>query len=59
MATARNVGMVLGVGLSGAVLTTVLALDPHRTLADAVAPALRVATVAAVLGGLASLVRSG
>ncbi|MCE5266774.1 MAG: MFS transporter [Planctomycetaceae bacterium] len=58
MATARNVGMVLGVGLSGAVLTTMLALDPACKLANAVGPALAVATVAAVFGGLASLVRS-
>ena len=57
LATARNVGMVLGVGLSGAVLTTVLAQDSHRTIIDAVDMGLHVATIAAVLGAAASLIR--
>jgi EmrB/QacA subfamily drug resistance transporter len=57
LATARNVGMVLGVGLSGAVLTTVLAKDSHRTIIDAVDMGLHVATIAAVLGAAASLIR--
>jgi len=57
LATARNVGMVLGVGLSGAVLTTVMARDSHQTLVNAIAMGLHVATIAAVLGALASLVR--
>ncbi len=59
LATARNVGMVLGVGLSGAVVTTVLAQDSHRTLPDAIALGIHVATIAAVLGGFASLIRPG
>ncbi len=37
LATARNAGMVLGVGLSGAVLTTVMAQDAGRTVIGAVA----------------------
>jgi EmrB/QacA subfamily drug resistance transporter len=57
LATARNVGMVLGVGLSGAVLTTVLVQGSNRTLIDAVGLGLRVATIAAVLGVFVSLVR--
>ena len=55
MATSRNVGMVLGVGLSGAVLTTALA--NNRPLIDGVVSGLHVATIAAVLGGLVSLAR--
>jgi EmrB/QacA subfamily drug resistance transporter len=57
LATARNVGMVLGVGLSGAVLTTILAQDSRRTIIDAVDMGLHVATIAAVLGAAVSLVR--
>jgi MFS family permease len=59
LATARNVGMVLGVGLSGAVLTTILAQDARRTIIDAVDAGLHVATIAAVLGAAVSLVRRG
>ena len=59
LATARNVGMVLGVGLSGAVFTTILAQDTRRTIVDAVDMGLHVATIAAVLGAAASLVRRG
>jgi hypothetical protein len=51
----RNVGMVLGFGLAGAVLTTLLAQG--ETYIEAVQWGLRVATIAAVLGGLASLAR--
>ncbi|MEN6457893.1 MAG: MFS transporter [Thermoguttaceae bacterium] len=57
MATARNVGMAIGVGVAGAVVSTMMAFHPHGTLADAVAPAFRVAAIAAALGGLTSLVR--
>jgi len=55
LATARNVGMVLGVGLSGAVFTTALAQG--QTPIEAIVWSLHVATIAAVLGGLASLAR--
>ena len=66
LATARNAGMALGVGLAGAVLTTVLAQGRGQTPADAarlglfaaaVARGLHVATIAAALGGLVSLIR--
>ena len=53
LATARNVGIVLGVGLSGAVLTTGLAYG--QTLTESIVVGLHVAVGAAVLGGLASL----
>jgi hypothetical protein len=39
------------------VLTTVLAQDSHRTIIDAVDMGLHVATIAAVLGAAASLIR--
>lgn len=52
---ARNVGMVLGIGLSGAVFTTVLAHGD--TFVHAVQPSLYVAVVMAVLGAIAAFVR--
>ena len=55
LATARNVGMVLGVGLSGAVLTTAVAQG--QTLIEAIVLALHVATAAAVFGAFVSLAR--
>lgn len=55
MATSRNVGAVLGIGLSGAVLTTVLA--QRHTMVDAVVSALQVATIAAVAGVFISMSR--
>jgi hypothetical protein len=55
MATSRSVGMVLGVGLSGAVFTTALA--EHRPVIDGIVPALHVATIAAALGALVSMAR--
>ena len=60
MATARNVGMVLGVGMAGAIFTTVMAADPTgsaETLYKAIDAALLAATIAALLGALASFVR--
>lgn len=54
MATARNLGMVLGVGLAGAALTTVLAHSPAghsaRAMVRAVDVGLLVTAGAAVLG---------
>ncbi len=62
LATARNVGMVLGVGLAGAVFSTVLARGEAAGLAlplfPAIAASFRVAAVVALLGGLTSAVRS-
>src|SRR5437763_1383445 len=61
LATARNVGMMLGVGLMGAIFTTVLAqgeaICPATALFGAVDAGFLVATGAAVLGGLISIVR--
>jgi MFS family permease len=62
LATARNVGMVLGVGLAGAVFSTVLARGQAAGLAlplfPAIAASFRVAAGVALLGGLTSAVRS-
>jgi len=55
LSMSRNVGMVLGFGLAGAVLTTLLAQG--ETYIEAVQWGLHVAIIAAVLGGLASLAR--
>lgn len=55
MATSRNFGMVLGIGLSGAVFTTALT-QGHKPI-DAIVSGLHVATIAAVLGALVSLAR--
>ena len=61
LATARNVGMMLGVGLVGAIFTTALAqgeaICPPTALFGAVDAGFLVATGAAVLGGLISIVR--
>ena len=60
MATARNVGMVLGVGLSGAVFTSVMArlgAAPNALFAAARASFVTGAIVAAVAAGV-SLVRN-
>ena len=43
----------------GAVLTTVMAEDSHRTIADAIGVGLQVATISGALGTVASLVRRG
>ncbi len=61
LATARNVGMVLGVGLAGAVFTTVVAAHGGEAapsaLFNGVAAAMRVGAGAAVIGALTSAVR--
>jgi EmrB/QacA subfamily drug resistance transporter len=61
LATARNVGMVLGVGLAGAIFSTVLARSAAAGVAQplfpAIAAAFRAAAVVALLGGLTSAVR--
>jgi EmrB/QacA subfamily drug resistance transporter len=55
LATARNVGIVLGVGMAGAILTTTLA--QNHALIEAIAWALHAAAAAALLGGIVSLTR--
>jgi EmrB/QacA subfamily drug resistance transporter len=61
MATARNVGMVLGVGLAGAVLTTVQAQGQAASLTTATIAGVRagflVAVGVALLGALTSAAR--
>jgi MFS family permease len=62
LATARNVGMVLGVGMAGAIFSTVLARGEAAGLAQPLFPAIaasfRAAAIVALLGGLTSAVRS-
>ena len=55
LATARNLGMVLGVGLAGAIVTTVTVSRPSA-LAEAIATSFYAATVVAALGTLTSLI---
>lgn len=61
LATARNVGMVLGVGLSGAVLTTVLAVggsaSKGQDLVHGVVVSLIVAAGLAIVGSGVALIR--
>lgn len=56
LACARNVGMVLGIGLTGAVFTTVLATGPAAFF-DGVAAAFVAAGVAALAGAIVSAIR--
>jgi MFS family permease len=61
VATARNVGMVVGLGLGGAILSTVVGTNAGAptpaTIAQAVDTGLRVAGVIAALGALLSATR--
>jgi EmrB/QacA subfamily drug resistance transporter len=61
LATARNVGMVLGVGMAGALFTTIMAQQPVDSpgagLFAAISVALLVAVFVAILGALLSAVR--
>jgi EmrB/QacA subfamily drug resistance transporter len=60
LATARNVGMVLGVGLAGAVFTTVLAhaaATPSAALVQGVRASLLVAAAVAAAGAVTSFLR--
>ncbi len=59
LATARNVGMVLGVGLAGAILTTVMAQgnDSTAALFQGVSAGFVVAVGVAILGAITSAVR--
>ncbi len=57
MATSRNVGMVLGIGLAGAVLTTALARGGDAALFQAVQTGLLVSAGVALIASLAGAVR--
>ena len=57
LATARNVGMVLGVGLAGAIFTSITALGGQNSLFDAVHIGLLVGAGMAVAGALISSIR--
>jgi EmrB/QacA subfamily drug resistance transporter len=60
MATARSVGMVLGVGLAGAILTTQLghqSASQNPALFDAIQISFIVTTVLALLGALTSIIQ--
>ena len=59
MATARNVGMIVGIGLAGAILTTAQARssDPASGTCAGVHYAFLLAAAVAVLGSLTSAVR--
>lgn len=58
LATARNAGMVMGVGIAGAVLTTVMAnVGGESGLTSGVRAALYVAAALAALGSVTSFVR--
>jgi MFS family permease len=66
LATSRNMGMVLGIGLAGAIFTTVLARSgagqpaatPSPVLFDAFRASFTTASGVALFGALISLVRS-
>ena len=57
LATARNVGMVLGIGLAGAILTTALARGGDAALFQAVQTGLLVSAGVALIASLAGAVR--
>ncbi len=57
LATARNVGMVLGVGLAGAIFTSVTAQGAQNALFDAVQLGLLVGAGGAAAGALISSIR--
>jgi hypothetical protein len=59
LATARSFGMVLGIGIAGAIYTTVLARSTatHNTLFQAIETSFLVAFVFAALGIITSAVR--
>lgn len=57
LATARNVGMVLGIGLAGAIFTSVLQRTGQGNIFPAISTALMVAVGVAGIGALISAVR--
>jgi len=58
LATARNVGMVLGIGISGAVFTTVLSRH-NSTIVDGIFPAIHTAYLAAFVISLLGVMVTG
>ena len=58
LATARNAGMVLGVGFSGAIFTTILARETPAAIFDGVSAGLLFGACAALIGCVTSLVKS-
>jgi MFS family permease len=58
MATARNVGMVLGVGVAGAIVTTMMVSRPSGRLLEAVTTAFWVSSACATFGFFTSMIRS-
>jgi EmrB/QacA subfamily drug resistance transporter len=59
LASARNVGMVLGIGLAGAIFTSVIAQGGDASLFSAVHYGLLAGVVVAVLGVVVSSTRGG
>ena len=57
MATARNVGMVLGVGLAGAIVTTMMVSRPSDRLIEAIDASFWVAALLAFVGIFASMIQ--
>jgi len=57
LATARNVGMVLGVGLAGAILTSITAHNGNGSLFEAIRTGMLVAAAIAGIGVLVSSLR--
>lgn len=58
LATARNVGMVLGVGLAGAIFTTLMVRPEPDAFFTAIGASFAAAAVLAFIGGLTSAVRN-
>lgn len=57
LAAARNFGMVLGVGLAGAIFSTIQARAASATIFDGISGGMFAAVVVAALGALTSVVR--
>lgn len=57
LATARNVGMVLGIGMAGAIFTSVVHARGDAGLFEGISTALLAATIIAILGALVSAIR--
>lgn len=58
LATARNVGMVLGVGLAGAIFTTLMVQPEPNAFFTAIGASFAAAAVLAMIGGATSAVRN-
>ena len=57
MATARNFGMVLGIGMAGAIFTTQLAQNTDLALYNGISYGFLAGAIVAVLGALMSAVK--